>query len=112
MPRTNYDPPTSPGRQADIERYRRERAKKLKEMGGDAQVRGLESRKTGRLREGEYRSAEEKAEQQDWTLDEGYKMERDYNLNRMEAGPIRSGETKFSTEDAANALANRKRRKR
>jgi len=112
MPRTNYDPPTSPGRQADIERYRRERSKKLKEMGWDAELRGLESRKTGRLREGDYRSAEEQAEQQDYTLDKGYKMQREYELNRMKAGPIKSGTTTFSTEDAANALANRKRRKR
>ena len=109
-PRTNWDPPESEGRQADIERYRRERSKALKRMGGRAKARGRK-RPGGRHEEGDYRSPEEKSWQQDWTHDEGHKMGRDYNLNRMDK-KIESGEANFSTEDAGEALARHKRQKK
>ena len=82
-PRTSWDAPASEGRQADVERYRRERATALKK----------------------------KAEQADYIHDESFEAERDLNLSRMDR-EVESSEADFSTEAAAEALARHKRQKK
>lgn len=109
-PRTSWDAPASEGRQADVERYRRERATALKKMGERAKTRGRR-RPGGVHRPGDYRSPDERAEQADYIHEESFKPERDLNLSRMDMR-IESSEADFSTEDAAEALARRKRQKK
>jgi len=107
-PRTNYDTRETPG----AEDYRRRRDAKIA-RNPRRQNRGR-LRPGGAHREGDYRSPEEVAEQDDYEFEFGSEMDREYELNRRAAGPIVSGgeDDEFTTADAAEALADRKKKRR
>ena len=110
-PRTNWDP----GRETEGTRsYRKRRTEALEHMGTRARRRGAESieRESGELREGEYYSPEERADQQDWQFAHGTEMQRDAALTR-ERRRRKSGATTFHTgEQAAEAMESYSRRRR
>ena len=106
-PRTSWDPPTATG--GAVEDYRRRRRRRIARQDGD--VRAPEELETGRLEEGKERGLTERARQQDYRFERGHEMKRDAALRRhRRRGQATSGETKFTTDDAAEALANRKKR--
>ena len=107
-PRTNYDSRDTAG----SEDYRSRRDAKIA-RNPDRLRRGRRRwRSKDAHREGDYYTPEETAEQDDWGFMEGPKMRREFELNRRAAGPIKSGKTTFTTEDAAAALVDRKKRRK
>lgn len=102
--RTNWDARETPGTEA----YRERRRRRLNRMGPDAEHRGqtLRGDRPGMVREGQVYSPEEQVEQDEYTFaSAGENAKRDIER----AKPIERGEASFSTEDAAKALARRRR---
>lgn len=107
--RTNYDARETPG----VEAYRARRRRRLDRMGSEANRRGrtLPGDRPGSMREGQYYSPEEQAEAQDITFSRRGKAAKQHEMNLERARPVESPEANFSTEDAAQALARRRRMK-